>query len=105
VGPKKIIPIDELALLWVSTMIHYTVNVLRRFSEDESFKNAIEQDLLQFRAISSQLEMLFYTRPTDPWAKYLWRQNFAFYLTQIIRRSQSFFQHLSMYFLKNRLPV
>lgn len=103
-GSEKTISIDELALLWVSTMIHYTQVIPHRFGEDQSLKNVIQQDLLQFRAIASQLEMLLCTRPTNPWAKYLWRQNFASYLAQIIRRSQLFFQHLSVHYL-NQLSI
>jgi hypothetical protein len=97
-SPEKIIPIDELALLWVSTMIHHSKVISRRLGEDQVTQETIYQDLLQFRAIASQLEMLFCTRPTKPWDTYLWRQNFAFYLTQIIRRSQLFFQHLSAHY-------
>ncbi|HBE79221.1 MAG TPA: hypothetical protein DDW65_15830 [Firmicutes bacterium] len=100
----KNIPIDELALLWVSTMIHYTKVIPDRLGEDYALKSIIEQDLSQFRAIASQLEMLFCTRPADSWAKYLWRQNFVLYLVQIIRRSQIFFQHLSGHYLKIQLP-
>jgi hypothetical protein len=102
-SPEKTIPIDELALLWVSTMIHYSKIIPKRLGEDQVIKELLQQDLLQFRAIASQLEMLFCTRPAHPWAKYLWRQNFAFYLAQIIRRSQLFFQHLSAHYLENQL--
>jgi hypothetical protein len=88
------IPIDELALLWVSTMIYYTKKIPQRFFADPSLTKMMELDLFQFRAIAYQLEMLFCTRPSGSWAKYIWRQNFAFYLSQIIHRSQLFFQHL-----------
>jgi hypothetical protein len=100
VETEKKIPIDELALLWVSTMIHYSKNVSKRFGKNETFIKTIQQDLLQFQAIAYHLEMLFCTRPADPWAQYLWRQNFTLYLAQIIRRSQIFFKHLSMSYLK-----
>ncbi len=90
----KTIPIDELALLWVSTMIYYSKKIPQRFSADPSLAKKIELDLFQFRSIAYQLEMLFCTRPSDSWAKHIWRQNFAFYLSQIIHRSQLFFQHL-----------
>jgi hypothetical protein len=91
---KSKILIEDLALLWVATMIHYTKKISQRFTIDQPLKTSIELDLLQFKAIASQLEMLFCTRPANPWAKYLWRQNFTFYLAQIIHRSQLFFQHL-----------
>ncbi|HBF36175.1 MAG TPA: hypothetical protein DDW50_02515 [Firmicutes bacterium] len=90
----KTIPIDELALLWVSTMIYYTEIVPRRFSTEPSLAQTIERDQFQFQAIAHQLEMLCWTRPVDSWARYVWRQNFVLYVSQIIRRSQLFFQHL-----------
>lgn len=100
------IPIDELALLWVSTMIYYSKTVPSRLeNNNEAVKEILHQDLLQFRAIASQLEMLICTRPADPWARYLWQQNFVFYLAQIIRRSQLFFKHLSTSYLEKSRPL
>lgn len=91
----KKIPIDELALLWATTMIHYLRNLPRKLDENSTLSQIIHQDLRQFNAIASQLEMLLCTRPAHPWAEYFWRQNFGYYLSQIVRRSQLFFQHLS----------
>ena len=90
----KTIPIDELALLWVSTMIYYTKKIPHRIAADPYLTQKIELDSSQFRAIAYHLEMLLCTRPSGSWAKYVWRQNFTFYLSQIIHRSQLFFQHL-----------
>jgi hypothetical protein len=101
--PEKTIPIDELALLWVSTMIHNIKTIPSRLGEEPTINDLIHQDLLQFKAIASQIEMLFCTRPANPWATYFWRQNFTFYLTQIIRRSQLFFHHLSTHYLEDHI--
>ncbi len=97
----KKIPVDELALLWVSTMIHYLRVIPRKLEPNSLINELIIQDLFQFKAIANQLEMLRCTRPFDPWAKYHWRQNFTCYLLQIIRRSQLFFQHLSDFYIKD----
>jgi hypothetical protein len=102
-NPEKTIPIDELALLWVSTMIHNVKVLPSRLGEDQSLQELVHQDLLQFRALASHLEMLFCTRPASPWATYFWRQNFTFYLTQIIRRSQLFFHHLSAHYQEDHI--
>ncbi|MGE5581975.1 MAG: hypothetical protein ACM3X9_05485 [Bacillota bacterium] len=92
---EKKIPIEELALLWVTTMIHHLRGIPSKLGENHSLTRLVRQDLLQFIAIAAQLEMLLCTRPANPWAEYFWRQNFVYYLTQIIRRSQIFFRHLS----------